>query len=195
MLTNWYDFIGIRFDADNGSGGSDSPKPDGDDSDEDDSDDEPLGEAGKKALEKEREARRKAEAQLRKAKAEAKAKAATATPDEKEEARIRQEAKAEALKEVNERLVKAAIRVAAAGKLANAEDAVALIDWSDFEVDDDGNPDADEVEKAIADLLKDRPYLAGKTASKKSGGVDGRGGKGDDKPDMNALLRAAAKGG
>jgi DNA repair exonuclease SbcCD ATPase subunit len=64
-------------------------------------------------------------------------------------------------------------------------DAAALLDWSSIE---DPNSD-DQVESALKKLVKEKPYLSGKTNS----GVDaGRGGSRETGQDMNSLLRSAA---
>lgn len=131
-----------------------------DDSDADPEGADQLGDPGKKALDTmkgklkaERERRRALEAQL----AERDKPADGDQPDP--DALVRQ-AEATALARVNERLVKAEVRAAAAGKLADPADAHRFLDLSQFEVDDDGNVDADEVADAIDDLLKSKPYLA-----------------------------------
>ena len=85
------------------------------------------------------------------------------------------EGRTEALAAANERLVKAEVRIAAAGKLADPADAVRFLDLADFKVDDDGNVDAKSIGKAIDQLLKDKPYLAPGHTGKPSGSGDGEG--------------------
>ncbi|MGW9242586.1 phage scaffolding protein [[Kitasatospora] papulosa] len=126
-----------------------------------------LGDPGKKALatmkdrlKAEREKRRTLEAQL----AERDKPAEGTVPGQ--EALIRQ-AETTALARVNERLVKAEVKAAAAGKLADPADAHRFLDLSQFEVDDDGNVDAEELTEAIDELLQSKPYLAAQGGSTK----------------------------
>ena len=128
---------------------------------------ESLGDPGKKALDTmkgrlkaEREKRRTLEAQL----AERDKPADGTQPDQ--EALVRQ-AEVQAMARVNERLVKAEVKAAAAGKLADPADAHRFLDLTQFEVDDDGNVDADEVAEAIDELLQSKPYLAAQGGSTK----------------------------
>ena len=156
-----------------------------DDTDTDPEGAEPLGDPGKKArdtmkgkLKAERERRRSLEAQL----AERDKPADGDQPDP--DALVRQ-AEATALARVNERLVKAEVRAAAAGKLADPADAHRFLDLSQFEVDADGNVDADEVAEAIDDLLTSKPYLAaqgGSTKPRFQGTADSGARKGNARP-------------
>lgn len=144
-----------------------------------------LGDAGKKALDSmkskwktERDKRRELETQL----AQSKAPADGDQPDP--EAMLRQ-AETQAMARVNERLVKAEVKAAAAGKLADPADAHRFLDLSAFEVDDDGNVDPEEVADAIDDLLKSKPYLAaqgGSTKPRFQGTADSGARKGNVRP-------------
>lgn len=159
---------------------ADEPKPD-----------EPLGDAGKRALEAERESRKEAEARARAAE---KALRDATTEREKAVAEAKAEARREILDEANGRLLRAEIKAAATGKLANPELAVKLLDMSAFKVADDGSVDTKEIGTAIDKLLETDPYLSAKAIT---GSADG-GRQGDPAPsklDMNTLLRAAAKQG
>lgn len=161
----------------------DDVEPADDDTDPEGSDS--LGAQGKRALDTmkgrlraEREKRRTLEAQL----AERDKPADDTLPDQ--DALVRQ-AEATALARVNERLIKAEVRVAAAGKLADPADAHRFLDLSQFEVDDDGNVDAEEVTEAIDDLLKSKPYLAaqgGSTKPRFQGTADSGARKGNARP-------------
>lgn len=95
----------------------------------------------------------------------------------------------------NERLVKASVRVAAAGKLADAEDAVRFLDLGSFKVNNEGEVDDKAIASAIDSLIKEKPYLAAK-ATKPHGDIDqgARGGGGDEKvtPGVGRLSRAYA---
>ena len=156
-----------------------------DDTDTDPEGAEQLGDPGKKALDTmkgklkaERERRRSLEAQL----AERDKPADGDQPDP--DALVRQ-AEATALARVNERLVKAEVRAAAAGKLADPADAHRFLDLSQFEVDADVNVDADEVAEAIDDLLTSKPYLAaqgGSTKPRFQGTADSGARKGNARP-------------
>lgn len=70
-----------------------------------------------------------------------------------------QKVKDEALSAANTRILKAEIRAAAAGKLADPSDALRLLDLSEFEVGSDGDIDSDAVAAAIDNLIKTKPYL------------------------------------
>jgi hypothetical protein len=156
-----------------------------DDADADPDGADQLGDPGKKALDTmkgklkaERERRRALEAQL----AERDKPADGSEPDR--DALVRQ-AEAQALARVNERLVKAEVRAAAAGKLADPADAHRFLDLAQFEVDADGNVDADEVADAIDDLLRSKPYLAAQGGTPKprfQGTADSGARKGNARP-------------
>ena len=116
---------------------------------------EDLGDKGKQALER-MKTRLKAERDRRVA-AEKKL-ADTAGDDEATKAK--HEAETQALAKANGRILRSEIKAAAKGVLADPADAFKFIDLDQFEVDDDGNVDEDEVAAAIADLIKTKPYLA-----------------------------------
>lgn len=82
------------------------------------------------------------------------------------EAQKAREQEAAALARANSRIVKAELKAAAAGKLADPTDAFHFIDANDFEVDDDGNVDEDEIASAIADLIDRKPHLAAQGGTK-----------------------------
>lgn len=71
-------------------------------------------------------------------------------------------------------LRRAEVRVAAAGKLADPEDAVRFLDIETFEVDDEGRVDEKAVAAAIDRLVEEKPYLAAGTAPRttKPGSTD-----------------------
>lgn len=145
-----------------------------------------LGEGGKKALQAERDARSAAEARVKELEAKLSRKpkdkdtGATpegdgkgnqgATPVDAEA--LRRELREELAADSNARLVRAEVKAAAAGKLADPSDAPRFIDLAKIKIGDDGEPDAKQVKKAIDDLLKERPYLAG---TKPWGDVGGGG--------------------
>lgn len=153
-----------------------------------------LGEAGKQALVAERQKAREAERAAKAAKAEAdqfrqrleELEAASKSEHEKALDSARKEASKEArqqvMSEVNARILKAELRAAAAGKLADPEDAIRLLDLDEFKVTDDGEVDAGAISKAIDSLLKEKPYLAG--TKKPSGDADGGKKSSTDKPEV-----------
>ena len=73
----------------------------------------------------------------------------------------------------NARILKAEIRAAAKGRLTDPKDALTFLDLEQFEVGEDGEIDPEEVEEAITDLLKSKPYLAAATAKRFQGTGDG----------------------
>lgn len=171
---------------------ADSLEPPGDapeDAVDEPGDDDPegadqLGDPGKKALDSmkdkwktERDKRRELERML----AERDKPADSDAPDP--EAIVRQAEQA-AMAKANERIIRAEVKAAAAGKLADPADAFRFLDLDQFEVDADGNLDADEVSDAIEDLLKSKPYLAaqGGTTKRFQGTADSGARKGTGRP-------------
>jgi hypothetical protein len=164
-----------------GEGDGDGGDPASGNNDTGGGNDDELGEGGLKALDSERAARARADKAATTAAKErddalAKLKEIeeqNKTASEKERDKAVKEAEERVRKETlataNQKLVRASVRAAAAGKLANPEDAVRFLDMADIKVDDDGEVDDKQVTSAIDDLLKEKPYLAGKT---KPGKVD-----------------------
>lgn len=105
-----------------------------------------------KALEAERAARKAAEKEL-----DALKKGPLSDADKALEA-ARTEGRNEATAAANSRLLAAEIKAAAAGKLADPDDA-RLIDTSDFKPDENGNFDAKAITAAIEKLIVDKPHL------------------------------------
>lgn len=102
-----------------------------------------------------------------------------------EQAKQAAEAKAEQL-ETHVRDLTAQVAASKLGVRAEAVGDIArLIDWSEIE----DSSDTKQVEKAVRDLIKDRPYLSGRP-----GGLDGgaQRGRGQGKFSMNDLIRSAA---
>lgn len=71
----------------------------------------------------------------------------------------RKAAREEAATAFNRRLVQAEVRAAAAGKLADPEDAIRFLDLEEFAVDSEGDVDKKAVAAAVARLVKEKPYL------------------------------------
>jgi hypothetical protein len=153
--------------------GQDADADDGKDADDGDSDGDEegadeLGDKGKRALasmkgkwKSERDKRKELEDQL----------AQQGSADEAET--VRRKAEQTALAKANTRILRAEVKAAAAGKLADPADAYKFLDLDQFEVDDDGNVDSEEVADAIDDLIKSKPYLAAATAKRFQGTGDG----------------------
>lgn len=137
-------------------------EPDEDSDIGDDGGADELGDKGKQALDRmkakwraERDARRELEEKL-----------AEATDTDGSETQRRQ-IEAAALAKANARIVKAELKAAAAGKFADPADALYFLDPDDFEVDDDGNVDEDEIAAAVTDLLTRKPHLAAQGGPRK----------------------------
>lgn len=133
-----------------------------------------LGDAGKKALDAmkaernaERQARKALEDQISELRAKVEGREA-----EHAKAVEAQRVKDEALAAANARILKAEIRAAAAGKLNDPTDALRYIDTSAFEVDADGNVNADDIAAAVSSLIQSKPYLAAQ-GGRFQGGADG----------------------
>jgi hypothetical protein len=163
-------------DPDADPAGDGDPDPDADpDGDPDPEGADDLGDKGKKALDSmktklraERERRRIAESERDRLKAK------PAGEDGAEGAeQIRAEADRAATARANTRIVRSEVRAAAAGKLADPKDALTFLDLDQFEVDEDGQVDEDEIADAIDDLVKNKPYLAAATAKRFQGTGDG----------------------
>jgi hypothetical protein len=194
---------GTDDDGPGDDAGSDSTDDDQADTDDDgaNADDDPdgadqLGDPGKKALAAMKEQRNAARAEARGFRQLAnelgvknaeelkkligKGKPAD-NPDQPDVDQIRREALATATRSANERILRAEVKAAAAGKLADPADALQFLDLSTIDVDDDGTVDPDQVAEAIADLVKKKPYLAAQGARKWQGGADGGARKGQAK--------------
>lgn len=86
---------------------------------------------------------------------------------------------ADAVTDANARIIRSEAKVAAVtagAKAAQAEYVVKLADLSDVTVDDDGNPDAKAIKKAVEKVLTDVPALKVDAKAAPSGGDLGGGG-------------------
>lgn len=128
-----------------------------------------LGDAGQRALVAERNRAKEAE---KRAKA-----AERALEDERrkgmsDQDKVLDEARRDERTKVTQayadRIVKAEVRAAAGGKLADPEDAVRLLDLAQFELGEDLALDSAKVTRAVEDLLKSKPYLAAVAKSTKT---------------------------
>jgi hypothetical protein len=130
-----------------------------------------LGDAGKKALDsmkgKWRDERTKRQAlEQRIAELETAPKGETETPDADS---IRAQAAREANEKANARILRSEVKAAAAGKFADPADVPLFLDLTKFEVDANGDVDAD----AIEELLTRKPHLAATARPRFQGTGDG----------------------
>ena len=136
-----------------------------------------LGDAGKRAIDAMKAREKKARADTRAAVARAEA-AETALANKDKPAdevaldAARAEARAEANMKANERILRADLRAAATGKLADPVDAALYINLSEFTVTDDGDTDSDALNEAINDLLERKPHLAAVKQTRFDGDAD-----------------------
>jgi hypothetical protein len=131
-----------------------------------------LGDAGKKALDAMKAERKTARDQAAAEKARADALQAKLDGKEAEYA-AEQKSEQAALAKYNDRILKSEVKAAATGVLADPADAYKFLDLSKFEVDDDGNVDESVIAKALADLVKNKPYLAAQGGTRFQGTADG----------------------
>lgn len=155
---------------------------------------EALGDPGKKALDLMKQQRNEYKRQLRDAKTELD-KLKAPKPDGEDGKPDLEALKAEATKEAtakaNTRIVRAEIRAAAAGKLADPTDAPLYLDVAQFDVDDEGNVDSDEIAEAITDLIARKPHLASTATGRFQGSADQGARRG--KPAPSQLSQADLK--
>lgn len=89
-----------------------------------------------------------------------------------------EEAKSEVLAELRKERLSASVARHAAGKFADVEDAIRLLDLDDADIfDEDGKVDNDNLKQALTDLLDRKPHLAASPVGKKPAG-DADAGKG-----------------
>ncbi|MGH3010159.1 MAG: hypothetical protein ACRDLM_12245 [Gaiellaceae bacterium] len=152
------------------SGTDDAGAADGDDSGDsgdDSEDDEPLGPKGKKALDA-MKTKLRAERQKRR---DAESKLANAAQEDKD-TEAQKKADAAAVTKANARILKSEVKAAAKGVLADPTDAFRYLDLADFDVDEDGQVDEDEIADAIEKLVTDKPYLAAQSGKRFKGSSD-----------------------
>ena len=154
-----------------------------------------LGDAGKRAIDAMKAERNAAKTQAAELKAQLDDLRAKAEGREAEHAAqlAAQKVRDEALAVANDRILKAELRAASTGKLADPADALRFLDLSSFEVGDDGAVNADAITAAIQDLITKKPYLAAATAPK-FGSADA-GVRNGAAPSLQAAIDAASKAG
>ncbi|WKV74732.1 hypothetical protein AW27_026365 [Streptomyces sp. PCS3-D2] len=108
-----------------------------------------------------------------------------------EAAAMRRQAEQDAVAKANARIIRSEVKAAAKGVLADPADAFKFLDLDQFEVDEDGNLDEDEVADAIQDLIKSKPYLAAAPAKRFQGTGDGGAARKASRPKQ--LTRADLK--
>jgi len=166
---------------------------------------EGLGDAGKQAIDRMKAERNAARKELRQLREELETLKAPKPKDgEPDLDAIRRDAEKAAQAKANDRIKRADIKAAAAGKLSDPQDALRFLDLDAIEVDDDGNTDTDEISAAIDELLSKKPYLSAQGGRRFQGSADGgaRAGKNvgqltaDDLKGMSpeAIVKAKAEG-
>jgi len=176
--------------------GDDTGDVDGDDSGDGDGTDK-LGDAGKQALDRmkaERNDARRENRALKKQLEEA-TKKPPAEGEQPDPEALKEEGRREALAQADQRVIRAEAKAAATGKLADPSDALTFLDLTQFEVDADGNVDAEELADAIDALLKKKPYLAAQGGKRFQGGADGGNRNGTKQPSLDEQIAAAQKEG
>ncbi|WP_431903653.1 hypothetical protein [Nonomuraea sp. bgisy101] len=120
--------------------------------------DDGLGDGGKKALDAERAARKEAEKRAREAEKKVKT-FEDASKSDLDKATGRADAAEQRAQALIERTVRAEIKAAAADAFADPSDAAAFLAAESY-VGDDGEIDAEQIKKDLADLLERKPHLA-----------------------------------
>ena len=128
---------------------------------------EALGDPGKRALDTMKAERKAATDRAKAAEAERDAYKAKLEGREAEYA-----AEVEKRKTKDEAIVRAEVKAAAKGKLADPSDAYLYIKVSDFEVSENGDVDTDALNNAIDDLITRKPHLAASKSRRFEGDAD-----------------------
>jgi len=128
---------------------------------------EALGDAGKKALDT-MKAERNAE-RVRARDAEARIEELTAKLEGRE---AEYTAEVEKRKTKDDAILRAELKAAAKGKLADPTDASLYVDLKAFEVSESGDVDADALNQAIDDLITRKPHLAASKSRRFEGDAD-----------------------
>lgn len=83
--------------------------------------------------------------------------------ESKDAQKVQRDADAAALKKVGTIIVRAEVRSLATATFADPDDAVHFLSLEEYEVDEDGKVDTEELRKDLAELLRKKPHLAKKT--------------------------------
>lgn len=195
MVPWWTLYGSMLFSPDEGGGGegeeNQEPENEGDDVDEI----EGLNEGGKNAIRAERERAKKMEKRFKEAQEQlGKLTKKHASQAEIEKAEAKEEGRKEALKEANMKVLKAEVKVAAAGKLKNPALAWALLeDAREDLMNDDGDIDNNKLSRELNKIVKDNPELAvGRTTRTGADFSSSNGGGGSNFSD--AIRRRAGRG-
>jgi hypothetical protein len=107
--------------------------------------------------------------------------------------RAAREAAAEATAKANARIVRAEVKALAAESFADAADAAPFLDLSQYEVDDNGDVDVDQIRDDLKALLTRKPHLAKADAAKAPKGPkpDPAQGSKQPAPARNAMASGA----
>lgn len=148
----------------------------------------------KAILDKERRAARDADKRAKTAEAELdKFRTAQMTEHEKAVKAARDEGHTEGISKGNARLLRAEVLAAASGKVADPNDAFAILSTSgalaDYGVNDDGEVDTAGLKMLIDDLVKQKPHLA-PSRSPEFGARPGAPPAGDSAAGMDAWIRS-----
>lgn len=115
------------------------------------------------------------------------------TPDPVDADAIRAQAEREANAKVSERIIRTEVKAAAKGRVADPNDALLFIDLSQFDVAEDGSVNETDLNDAIEELLKKKPYLAAQSRRFQDSADGGsRNDSAKREPTLNDLFRSAA---
>lgn len=173
------------------TGGDDAEGEDGDESDEDS---KPLGPKGEQALARIKAKERASREDLRKANAEIARLKAKGDDTDGEQSPAELAAQSRAAK-ADEKIKRAAVKTAAAGKMVDPSDAHLYLSLADIDVDEDGDVDEDELADLIDEILEKKPHLkAAQGGNRFQGSADGGVRKGS-KPNLDQQIADATKAG
>lgn len=155
----------------------DGVDPDEGDDDGDPDDDEgreQLGDKGQKALDRMKAKRKADRARIRELEQQLAAKDSGDAGGDRGNGRTPQSTTAD--KKADRRIVRSEVKAAAKGVLADPKDALTFLDLDQFEVDENGDVDEDEIADAIAELVEKKPYLAAQGGRRFQGTAGGGSG-------------------
>lgn len=114
-------------------------------------------------------------------------------PDPVDADAIKAQAEKEANARVAERIVRTEMKAAAKGRIADPNDALLFIDLKQFDVADDGSVNETDLNDAIEELLKQKPYLAAQSRRFQDSADGGsRNDSAKREPTLNDLFRSVA---
>lgn len=100
----------------------------------------------------------------------------------------RKQGATETAAQFRDRIKRAEIRALAAGKFADPEDAIKLLELDDDDIfDDEGEVQTSALKTALEDLLERKPHLAATASRKPAGDADGGKGSGPADKDLEAM--------